>query len=185
MGSPHCSGTPPTCSGISVERLKLQRNITKNSTQSFGGILNEYATQSSYANEVTMSDLMGTGLLIEPDGSGPYTNIYYLAASTVCSGPSNSRCVDIEGQTQGLHGITCIGDNETFAAGAGIIVNASNNSVEGAHLQAFSDGIEIAQTTSNVANVVVSNVSAGLSSTCSGMGGVTNAFGTMGGVTPD
>jgi hypothetical protein len=99
MGSPRCSGTPPTCSGISVERLKLQRNITKNSTQSFRGILNEYGTQSSYANEVTMSDLMGTGLLIEPDGSGPYTNIYYLAASTVCSGPSNSRCVDFEGQT--------------------------------------------------------------------------------------
>lgn len=68
MGSSGCSSSM-ICSGISVEHLQL-----KQTNHSLGGIVNQYAEQSSYVNDVTLQNLGGTGILIEAPNSGPYTD---------------------------------------------------------------------------------------------------------------
>jgi hypothetical protein len=77
------------------------------------------------------------------------------------------QCVEIDVQTRRLHGITCNGNGKT-GKNPGIVVNASNNSIENVFMQAFWDGIEIGNITSAVGNVVISNVE--------------GATGTLGGV---
>ena len=152
-------------------------------TQTFGGIFDQFAGPSSFVNEVRMQDLNETGLMIATDGSGPYTNITYIAVSGSCSGMNfaSPRCVDIEAQTQGLHGITCLGDQQTAATtgggGPGIVVNASNNSIKDAHVEAFWDGVAIADpaSTSSLGNINVSNIYGGHSNNCGSTAGfVTN-----------
>jgi hypothetical protein len=171
---PGMSGCPSTpYSGISVEHLHL----VGGSTGSYGGIDNECAQASSYVNDVGMDSLAGTGLTIGggASNSGPYSNLTFTTVTgPSCSGGSSS-CVDIEAQTQGLHGITCLGDDTTGGSQghAGILVNASNNSIEDAHIETFWDGIEIGNSTSVVNNIFVSNVNANQSNNCSS--GVKNA----------
>jgi len=160
MGSTGCSST--ICSGISIERLKLQNA----STLVVDGIINDYATQSSYVREVEMSGLTGTGLYVGPQapGSGPYTNLNFTTvAGSACTGTLLPVCADIEAPTQGLHGVTCLGDSSTSAKNGnvgypGIKINASNNSIEDVHIESFWDGIVIGDTSSPVNNVFVSNV---------------------------
>jgi len=160
MGSSGCS----PCSGISVEHLKLDE-VNK----SLGGIVNQYAGQSSYVNDVDMANLSGTGILIEAANSGPYTNLSFTANSTAsCSGSSCPLCADIEVQTQGLHGMTCYGNGATGAyspgtdVSAGIKVNASNNYIEDIHVEAFWDGIRIGDASgATVSNIVLLNVEGG------------------------
>ncbi|MGA8491568.1 MAG: hypothetical protein WB711_14170 [Terriglobales bacterium] len=160
MGPPGCSSSS-ICSGISVEHIKLSQV-----NHSLGGIVNEYAEQSSYVNDVDMENLSGTGLLIEAPNSGPYTNLTFTANSGAsCSGSSCPLCVDIEAQTQGLHGMTCLGNAATGAytpgsdVSAGIRVNAGNNSIENIHTEAFWDGIRIGDVSRvSVSNIIVSNV---------------------------
>jgi hypothetical protein len=99
--------------------------------------------------------------------------------STPCT-----ACVDIEAQTLGLHGITCIGAVDVSGVGGGnskedaaIYVNASNNSIEDVHVEAFWDAVEVGDiacspTSCPVGNVVVSNLRG--STNGSGLGPVTN-----------
>jgi len=79
-----------------VEHLKLQQ-----ANHPLGGIVNQYAEQSSYVNDVTLQNLGGTGILIEAPNSGPYTDIVFIADPNMssCSGTSCPVCVDIEAQT--------------------------------------------------------------------------------------
>jgi len=145
-----------------VEHLKLQQ-----ANHPLGGIVNQYAEQSSYVNDVTLQNLGGTGILIEAPNSGPYTDIVFIADPNMssCSGTSCPVCVDIEAQTQGLHGITCHGNAATavYASGqdisAGVRVNASNNSVEDVHIEDYWDGIRVGdEVIATVNNIVLSNV---------------------------
>jgi hypothetical protein len=169
-----CPSTP--YSGISIEHLKL----TNSNAGSYDGIDNECSQASSYVNDVGITNMTGTGLKIGSGAanSGPYTNLAFVAVTgQSCSGGS-SPCVDIEAQTRGLHGVTCLGDQQTSTTqqSAGILVNASNNSIEDVHVESFWDGIEIGDTTQTVSNVFVSNINAGVSANCSGQreGEVTN-----------
>lgn len=172
MGSSAC--TSGQCSGISIEHLRLDAL-----SQQLNGIVNSYAGESSYVNDVILANIGLTGLKISASNSGPYSNINFSAASlSPCSGGlSNSypACVDIEAQTRGVHGVTCIGAHgvsENVTGDAAVYVNASNNTVVNVHIEGFFDGIEVGDTpsTSNVANVVLSNVLGGTS----GAGPVTN-----------
>jgi hypothetical protein len=92
MGQPPLSGQscPSTpYSGISIEHLKL---TNPSGLTGLGGIDNECAQTSSYVNDVGMSDLTGTGLMIGPGAtnSGPYANVSFAAASrSTCSGGSS------------------------------------------------------------------------------------------------
>ncbi len=161
MGSSACS----PCSGISIEHLQLlQANHP-----GLNAIVNDYAAQSSYVNDVRMGGFRGTGISIQgaAANSGPYTNISFVADPSMmsCSGSSCPVCVDIEVQTQGLHGITCSGNAATGAytlgadVSAGIKVNGSNNTIKDVHLEVYWDGIRIGDVPGGaVSNVVVSNV---------------------------
>lgn len=115
-----------------------------------------------------------TGLTVTSNAgnSGPYSNLNIDAlqeTTGMCAGGLGTcqTCIDIEAQTRGLHGITCIGtlavagnaDKDLTTEGdAGIYVNFSNNTVEDVHIEGFFDGIEVGDTTSNVGNVVLANV---------------------------
>jgi hypothetical protein len=155
MGSSSiCPGSTPTCSGISVEHLKLQQN--PNYSHSLGGIVNQYAVESSYVNDVTFQNLDGTGMLIETPHSGPYTDLNFNAGNE-----ASAVCVDIEAQTKGLHGITCHGNSSTAASStyAGIRVNSGNSSLEDVHIESYWDGVRIGdETSATVNNIELSNI---------------------------
>ncbi|MGA8745667.1 MAG: hypothetical protein WB507_07370 [Solirubrobacterales bacterium] len=177
MGTPpavgvSCASLPYTpYSGISVEHLKIMGLAA---APAYGGIDNQCAQSSSYVSDVDIVNVKSLGIGIGPGAanSGPYTTL----SVTDCGGSSTSACVDLEAQTAGLHGLTCIGNTTTSApsvpAYPGIIVNAGNNSIEDVHVEAYWDAIEIGDTASAVRNVLVSNVKVAKNGTC---GGVANA----------
>ena len=121
---------------------------------------------------MALTNIGRTGIVIgSPSGqpgaidSGPYSNISYSAANG-CNGSVCPACVDIEAQTRGVHGITCLGDLSvsdvsTAPGHAAVYVNASNNSVEDVHIEGFWDGIQIGDTSTSVGNILVANVTAG------------------------
>jgi hypothetical protein len=166
MGSTSC----PTsgCSGVAVEHLFLN-----GAGQGLNGIVNNWSQTQSYVNDVHMINISLTGLKILAPNSGPYSNVYFGAADvSTCNGGVGGTCpicVDIEAQTRGLHGITCVGTPAVNGSGTGspegdaaIYINASNNTVEDVHLEAFWDGIEIGDVNSGVVgNVVVADVVGG------------------------
>jgi hypothetical protein len=161
MGSSGCT-TPVT--GISIDSVNLDAASTANSVN---GIVNNCAQQSSYVNNVDMYSIGGVGILVTSNASnsGPYSNITFSGASST-SCPSHPAigacpvCVDLEAQTRGVHGATCIsGGNDNAPGAAGIYVNWSNNTVEDIHFEGFWDGIEVAENSSNtVGNVLISNI---------------------------
>jgi hypothetical protein len=86
----------------------------------YGGIENECAQASSYVNHVRIFGLQATGLKVGASAanSGPYTNLAIVdPESYPCGSGGSSSCVDIEAATQGLHGITCVGDASTLSQG--------------------------------------------------------------------
>jgi hypothetical protein len=158
-------GTTP-CSGIAIEHLQLNGNSVATN-----GIVNQWAQAQSYVNDVLVTGVLVKGLWVGAPtsgtagatNSGPYTNIYYLGGggSSCDSGVSGTCpiCADVEVQTQGLHGFTCIGDAGASAKGnAAIYVNASNNTVEDVHIEAFWDGVEVGDVSGTVGNITVENV---------------------------
>ena len=96
--------------------------------------------------------------MINAPNSGPYTTINSGfsptgVVGTGCSGGGTEviyypLCIDIEAQTKGVHGVTCIGPplgaTGPYPHTAGIYVNASNNTfVEDLHFERYWDGVEI------------------------------------------
>jgi hypothetical protein len=169
------------CTSVGIEHLVL--DASQNTGPPFvGGIDNKWSQGSSYVNDVNLHQFGTDGLYIAAmspgiypgaANSGPYSNITYSS-----SGSGTPVCIDVEAQTQGLHGITCLGDSTTGGnkENTGIYVNASNNTIEDVHIESFWDGIEIGNIASPaVANVVVSNVTGITSgSTCGSTCQVTN-----------
>jgi hypothetical protein len=179
MGPPLASGVCPlVASGVSVEHLKLQGSGTTGAT--YGGIDNECAQASSYVNDVGMTNIQGIGLEVGPgaSNSGPYSNVSSTAHTGQNCNGGMSSCVVLSAQTQGLHGVTCLGDDTTGNSStyAGIQVNASNNTLRDIHVEAFWDGIEVGDTAQNVGNIVISNVFVSPSQGSCIHGKVTNAI---------
>jgi hypothetical protein len=190
LPSPPQGQSCPFYTGIAIEHVRL-------TTQGgYGGIDNECAGLASYVNDVKISapdgaTLGGNGLKIGPKAinSGPYTDIYVLAAPGMNNcGSGTLNCVLVEAQTRGIHGVTCLGTDTTGASpgNAGILVNASNNSIEDVHVESFYDGVGLGNTNSSpVGNIFVSNINGGYSgqqNVCT-HGGVTNAVHVYGSVT--
>jgi hypothetical protein len=168
---------PSTASGVSVQHLKL----TSDASGAYYGIDNECAQSASYVDDVGMENINGTGLRVGSGAanSGPYTNLSISVRGSSCSTAATASCVDLESQTRGLHGLTCLGNQNTSGTGtagnAGVIVNASSNSLEDIHVEAFWDGVEVGDTSSSIDNITVANVLVSKSEDCSSAGGVTNA----------
>jgi hypothetical protein len=180
--SPTCSGA---CTGVSVEHLRLAsiNNPTIN------GIHNGYSQDSSFVNDVSMilsqTATAGTGLLVDNNAqnSGPYSIISFNAQGNssscsnvqVCHGTSCIACAKLQVGTKGLHNITCTGNPTLSCTGASgdaaIFVDASNNSVENAHVEGFWDALEVGNVSSGtVQNVTLTNIAGGFSTS----GAVTN-----------
>lgn len=163
------SNNVPVCTGISVEHMTLD-----GSSLAIHGIDDSYAQDRSYVRDVALKDFGGTGLSVSAPNSGPFTDMYYAAkVESSCDGSICPVCAVLQAQTLGIHGITCIGATSVSKGqtnqGAGIYVNASNNSVEDAHSEVFADAVRIGDIASGaVGNVVVSNVSSAISGTQQG-----------------
>ena len=171
MGSSTLCNAP--CSGISVEHLVIDGSSNPNAN----GIVNNYAQSSSYVNDVSFNNIGCASLVINAPNSGPYTTINSGfsptgVVGTGCSGGGTEviyypLCIDIEAQTKGVHGVTCIGPplgaTGPYPHTAGIYVNASNNTVEDLHFERYWDGVEIGNVPSAgvVTGVVVSNANGG------------------------
>ena len=148
---------PSGCTSIGIEHLLLNG---ANTTSLTAGINNLGAQGGSYVNDVNFYSFSNTGLIVSTGGanSGPYSNITFGTNST---GSAVPKCVDLEAQTLGVHGITCTGNTSaTYTQGESAIwINASNNSIEDAHLELYWDGIEVGNISGGtVSNVVISNV---------------------------
>jgi len=188
------------CTGISIEHLKIDGSnnlIVPPSNVGLTGIYNNYAQDSSYVDDVNLYDIgavsytqstLTTGLLIGPGaaGSGPYSNINF-AGSAICScahSQSNctctpTACVQIEAQTRGLHGITCSGaSDQTPGDGpwAGIYLDASNNTIEDVHNEAFYDAIVVGDNADGLNATVAGNVISNVSGGYGGTGPTTNTI---------
>jgi hypothetical protein len=133
------------CTGVTIENLTIDGTNDISTTAPLNGILNKFAGQGSYVNNVTFNQILGVGLTISgtsAQGSGPYSNLKF--DDTKAQSQSTTSCVELASDnTLGLHGITCLA-NDTNAP-AGIYVDASHNTIEDVTVQGFLDGIVIGQ----------------------------------------
>ena len=89
FGAASCGIGVPTCyTGISVENLMLNGNLVGGAGQNINGIEN-FTAQSSYVDHVTFFQILGIGLQVSAQNSGPYTNI---TVDTGSSALTTSSC---------------------------------------------------------------------------------------------
>ena len=183
-----------TCTGISVENLTLDGQ-----GQSISGISNQYSTDQSYVDHVSLYQILGTGLSVSgsANNSGPYSNITFDLGSN--SGNSSTVCASINGLsgTRGIHGLSCIsGNNDSPAA---VLLDSSNNSIEDVRIVGFYDGIRIGAnanarnnvlfniigdtTASGVTPIIVVHIAEGHTVTDLSVMGANNAGGSSGTIT--
>jgi hypothetical protein len=137
------------CPGVAIEHLGLDGNSSNVTVTN--GIVNYYAQELSYVDDVAFSNIKGTALSLTvpqaQDGnwqnSGPYSNLTMSNVGT---------CVNITGsstfpflETRGIHGLNCSTSNSSTSQAA-IYVDGPGNSLEDISLQnngAITDGILI------------------------------------------
>jgi hypothetical protein len=160
------------CTSVGIEHLLL----SDSHQTGVGGIDNQFSTNSSYVNDVNLNSFNNIGLNITAPDSGPYSNVAFSSAPAGSSNGPGPTCINIGAQTLGFHGVTCTGNSATGTSGAtggvgAIYVNASNNTIEDVHIEAFWNGVEIGNISSGtVANVLVSNVTGSKSGSGCGSG---------------
>jgi hypothetical protein len=143
------------CTGVTIENLTIDGTNDTSTTSPLNGILNKFAGQGSYINNVTFNQVLGVGLTINgtsAQGSGPYTNLKFddTANQTI----SSTSCVELEtDNTLGLHSITCLANDAN--AQAGIYVDASHNTIEDVLVQGFQDGIVVGQNASAEDDIII------------------------------
>jgi hypothetical protein len=130
----------PNSSGVVIEHLGLT-NVGSYTTN---GIYNNNAQELNYVNDVALTGITGTGLMIIgtndsslgcANNSGPYTNIYFSGTGT---------CVNINGTngTRGIHGLNCVGTGSPSVAA--ILLDGRNNTIQDVSISGYTgDGILI------------------------------------------
>jgi hypothetical protein len=147
MGSSACS----PCMGVSVEELTINGNNV-----AIQGILNQYSQEHSYVRNVTITNVQGTGLVVQANSttnpvgssgnSGPYENLYITAGGD--NNSTTNECAEFGGTgkfagptaTRGIHGMNCIGNG---TAPVGIQLDTSNTTVENVRVSGFTTGIVV------------------------------------------
>jgi hypothetical protein len=131
-GSPNnniCNSTLD-CQGIGIEHLTLDAQ----SRPGVNAIHNSIAQELSYVNDVGMSNVAGTGLLVDQLGgnSGPYSNISFSGTGT---------CVQLLVGTRGIHGLSCTATGSPQSA---FLLDGPNSSIEDVYMKgAYRNGILI------------------------------------------
>jgi hypothetical protein len=147
-----CGSTVATfydCQGIAVAHLTLDGG-----SLNVNGIVNNYAEELSYVDDVAFNNFLGTGLVIgvttdgDANNSGPYSNIY-CSNSTICASITGTTA------TRGIHGLTATTASSTKAA---VYVDAPNNTIEDVFVSGYTDGIFVGSN-GPASNNVLSNIS--------------------------
>jgi hypothetical protein len=143
------------------------------------GIVNNYAEELSYVDDVVMTNMTGTGLSLGATytgsvpplsptntaaNSGPYTKISYQGSGT---------CLSILGSysdTRGVRGLTCKGGG----SGTAITIDGANNTLQDINITGYSDGILIGSHGPAVGNVLT-NISGSVAGTGSGLVHISNS----------
>jgi hypothetical protein len=163
MGGSSVCPSGSVCTGVVVADLFLSGYTTN----TYGGIYNEYSRDSSYVEHVTISQIGGTGLLVGSSGtsgidasnSGPYNDLFITAGSATQNVTPQTACAIITVPSRGIHGLTCIACDSPTCSGIsappfGVQISGNNNSLEDYHVEGYADGVQVA-----AGGVVVSNVS--------------------------
>lgn len=146
MGDATC--VPSSCFNISIEDLTLNGN-----NHPVDGIDNSFSQELSYVNNVSLTQIEGTGLNIASgaSNSGPYSNIYFTAMT---SAQPTTACAKIQANTRGLHGITCTTMTSPTPAAA-VYLDGNSNTIEDFHVEGFEDGILVGDSTPAASNVLI------------------------------
>jgi hypothetical protein len=192
--SQYCGYSTPTstsngswyCEGVVIEHVGLDGG---GNTNIINGIVNQYSQELSYVDDVALTRITGTGLILSggsmPSGSlsscpgsygriycvwgsgnsGPYTNISYSgsgACAYIFAGPdpSNGVVLATPSDTRGIQGLIC---NTTAATGAVIYVDSPNNDLEDISISgAGQDGIQVGDSSAAHANILFNISGSGL-----------------------
>jgi hypothetical protein len=160
------------CFGIGIEDLRLDGQA---STVTVNGILNDASQELTLVNRVDLYNIKGIGLLVgsvsggisstvggnaAAQNSGPYSNIKFENSASVAGA---TECAQVLGApTRGLHGLTC---SSTSTANAGIVVDASNTSIEDVNISGFGDGIVLGANSAGAGTAETANVLLNISGT--------------------
>jgi hypothetical protein len=136
------------CSGVSIADIHLDGG-----GQILTGILNSFASDLSYVQDVAITQVEGTGLDVENSGanrSGPYTDLNITAG--ILNVQTSTACIKIiNASTRGVHGLTCTADG---TPDAGIYLDGNNNTIEDVHFEGVKDGVRVGQNAAAAGNVV-------------------------------
>jgi hypothetical protein len=162
-----------SCFGVGLAGM-----IIDGGGQNINGVVNNFAQEQTYVNEVSIHGLEVTGLSIGSgaSNSGPYSNLSITAGGSGTCPPTNpsttgcptalTACVKIINvSTRGIHGITCTANGVPNAA---IYLDGSNNTIEDLHFEGFVDGILVGDQSPAAANVLL-NVNGASGGTTSGV----------------
>jgi hypothetical protein len=158
--SPAPCPTSNVCTGVAIDGLTLD-----GSGLDIGGIVNTNSEGLSYANQLTIREVLGTSttpvaaLTSSAPGVSRYTNIQSGSGSFTDN--STTECVALS-QSSGLggvHGMTCTGSDP--APSAALFLDASSNSVEDLHFEGFGDGVLVANVGNLLLNVETSTSTIG------------------------
>lgn len=165
FGAPSCPGNECTgiVTGISVEDVLLNGN-------GLGviGIQNGWSQELTYVDHVSLYQILGTGLQVNGNAtnSGPYTDITFDTGGF--AGTTGTVCAQITtvSGTRGIHGLSC---TSSGTPSAGVLLDASNNSIQDVFVNGFVDGIRVGENATAHSNVL-RNIST------SGLGGAMNSL---------
>jgi hypothetical protein len=153
FGDSHC----PTdanglydCTGVHIENL-----ILDGQGLSVNGIQNSDSRDWSYADHITMNNILGTGLYVYGDSqdsaqnSGPYSNLMFDTGAY--SGPA--ICAQIAGlaATRGIHQLTCKAPQGSTA----VYLDASNTTLEDVRILGFINGVLVGSQQTARSNVLL------------------------------
>jgi hypothetical protein len=138
--------------------------ILEGGGQNINGVVNNFAQEQTYVDEVSIHGIEGAGLSIGSGGvnSGPYSNLSITAGGSGACPPSNpmsgcptaqTACAKIiNASTRGIHGITCTANGVPSAA---IYLDGNNNTIEDLHFEGFVDGVLVGDQDPAAANVLI------------------------------
>jgi hypothetical protein len=145
--SMHCPSSG--CQGISVEHLSIRGD-----SSAINGIENDNCGLLCSVDHVNMYQVLGTGLKVSgvnATDSGPYSNITFDVGSSTGASTQCAQIINTNG-TRGIHGMTCIANPN---ATNGILLDASNNSVDDVRIVGFYNGIVVGSNAGAKSNVLL------------------------------
>jgi hypothetical protein len=127
------NGTTYDCTGVVIEHLGIDGGV--GSGLFLNGIQNSFSQELSYVNDVSFTNISGTGLLLGvtcsgnacssgSNNSGPYVNLYYNGGGA-CANIVGKPPMAATDSLRGVHGLNCITSHSPA-----IYLDVSNTTME-------------------------------------------------------